>query len=292
MPATSSVEEMKSRSAVDGFHLAYDRTGNGAPVVLLHGWPGDRSDYTAVTGLLDADVVAPDLRGFGASDKHRGGDYSAQGQAASVLGLMGELGIARAVLGGYDIGSRIAQVIAQQHPDRVSELVIAPPLPGIGRRVLDPAAQQEFWYQSFHRLPLADDLLDGRPDAVRAHLRHFWTRWSGPSFTPDELVLDRLTASYGAPGSFSASIGWYRSGAATVLRSLQEMAPSSRTDTPVTVLWPEFDPLFPRAWSDRIDEWYSAATVLYVDGIGHFVPVEAPEVFADAVARAVERFPR
>ena len=57
---------------VDGFRLAYERAGSGPPVVLLHGWPGDRTDYEAVVPLLapDFDVVVPDLRGFGASDKH------------------------------------------------------------------------------------------------------------------------------------------------------------------------------------------------------------------------------
>ena len=62
-----------ARSApVDGFSLAYDRSGAGDPVVLLHGWPGDRTDYQALVPLLegDAEVVALDLRGFGASDKH------------------------------------------------------------------------------------------------------------------------------------------------------------------------------------------------------------------------------
>ncbi len=66
---------MSSRSSpVDGFRLAFDRHGPaGAPaVVLLHGWPGNRHDYRRVVPLLAdaADVVVPDLRGFGGSDKH------------------------------------------------------------------------------------------------------------------------------------------------------------------------------------------------------------------------------
>ena len=66
---------MHQETAVDGFRLAYDRTGagRGAPaVLLLHGWPGDRTDYRQVAPLLSAsaDVVVPDLRGFGESDKH------------------------------------------------------------------------------------------------------------------------------------------------------------------------------------------------------------------------------
>ena len=58
---------MPRSSPVDGFSLAYDRTGDGPPVVLLHGWPGGRSDYRLVVPQLAdaADVVVPDLRGFG-----------------------------------------------------------------------------------------------------------------------------------------------------------------------------------------------------------------------------------
>jgi dienelactone hydrolase len=66
----STVEESLQDRTVDGFRLAYDRRGRGpgAPVVLLlHGWPGDRTDYREVVPLVSAtaDVVAPDLRGFG-----------------------------------------------------------------------------------------------------------------------------------------------------------------------------------------------------------------------------------
>jgi pimeloyl-ACP methyl ester carboxylesterase len=59
-------------SPVDGFRLAYARQGSGPPVVLLHGWPGDHGDWTDVAALLGdgVDLVVPDLRGFGESDKH------------------------------------------------------------------------------------------------------------------------------------------------------------------------------------------------------------------------------
>ena len=65
---------MERSRPVDGFPLAYERAGSGPPVVLLHGWPGDRTDYEAVVPLLapEFEVVVPDLRGFGASDKHAG----------------------------------------------------------------------------------------------------------------------------------------------------------------------------------------------------------------------------
>ena len=201
---------MRQETAIDGFRLAYERTGSGLPVLLLHGWPGDRTDYREVVPLVAAaaDVIVPDLRGFGESDKHEPdpAQYNAAAQARSVIGLIDELALGRPVIGGYDIGSRIAQAIARDRPDLVRALVIAPPLPGIGDRILAPQAQREFWYQSFHNVELSTQLVDGQPDAVRAYLRHFWSHWSGPGYEPAPGHLDHLVSVYRAPGAFAASI--------------------------------------------------------------------------------------
>jgi pimeloyl-ACP methyl ester carboxylesterase len=287
------VRSVPRSAPVDGFALEYDRTGHGPPVVLLHGWPGRRTDFRAVAPLLAgrADVVVPDLRGFGGSDRHPvdpDDAYAAAGQARSVVGLLEELDLGPAVLAGYDIGSRIAQSVAQQHPERVAALVITPPVPGVGRRVLEPDAQREFWYQTFHRLPLADQLLDGSPDAVRAYLRHFWDSWSAPGWSLPDADLDALAARYAEPGAFPASLGWYRGGAGTVARSLGETPPdaAARIPTPTHVLWPAHDPLFPRTWGDRLGEFFADVTVTDLPDSGHFVPLEAPEAFADAVSAA------
>ena len=284
---------MQRSAAVDGFSLAYERHGSGAAVVLLHGWPGDHGDWREVATRLDgrADVIVPDLRGFGESDKplrDPAQAYSATGQAASVASLLGELGVGPAVIAGYDVGSRVAQQIARSNPELVRALVLAPPLPGVGDRVLSADAQREFWYQHFHRLDMIEKLIDGRAPAVRAYLEHFWSHWSGPDFTPSADELDRLTALYGAPGAFVASIGWYRAGAGTIARSLAERAPSpeGRIATPTTVLWPEHDPLFPLEWADRIDEFFSAVTLTRLPGAGHFSPLEAPDRFAEAIREA------
>ena len=285
---------MRSEAAIDGFRLAYERTGSGPAVLLLHGWPGDRTDYRAVVPLVSrsADVIVPDLRGFGGSDKHPAEparQYNAAAQARSITGLIGELGLGPVVLAGYDIGSRIAQAVARDRPDLVRALVIAPPLPGIGDRILAPQAQREFWYQAFHNLGLSAELIDGRPEAVRAYLRHFWSHWSGPAYEPDDEHLDHLVSVYGPPGAFTASIAWYRAGAGSVAASLAEKppAPQDRITVPTTVLWPEHDPLFPREWSDRIGEFFADPRLTWLDGAGHFSPLEAPGAFAAAVVAAV-----
>jgi pimeloyl-ACP methyl ester carboxylesterase len=192
---------MTFSSPVDGFRLAYDRVGSGLPVVLLHGWPGDRTDYRDLVPLLagSAQVIVPDLRGFGRSDKHLDepeAAYSGAGQARSVTGLIDELGLEPAVIVGYDVG-------------------------------------------------------------------------------------------YSPPGAFTASVGWYHSSSSPDIAYVAEIAPepAGRIDTPTTVLWQEFDAIFPREWSDRLDEFFTDVSLEMLDGVGHYTPLEAP----DRLARAVKK---
>jgi pimeloyl-ACP methyl ester carboxylesterase len=270
---------------VDGFRLRYVRRGSGAPVVLLHGWPGCWWDQHRVLELLeDCDVVVPDLRGFGGSDRHDADPvaaYSAAAQAASVLGLLDELGIERAVLHGYDVGSRVAQAVARAAPERVAALVIAPPYPSFGQRPTSREAQSEFWYQHFHRLALSEELIDGNLDAVRAYLRHFWMHWADGHDLLGPEGLDALAALYARPGAFRSSIAWYRAGAgATSQPAVPDLPP---LELPVIALVGTQDPLFPLDWSDRLELDFADVDRRVLEHVGHFVPVEAP----DAVARAI-----
>jgi len=131
-------------------------------------------------------------------------------------------------------------------------LVLAPPLPGAGERVRAP-----------------------------------WTNWSGPSFALGDERLDHPTDVYSPPGAFAASIAWYRAPEQTFASSPREKTPDreKRTAAPTTVLWPEHDPLFDRAWSDRLDDYFSDVELELLDGVGHFTPLEAPDAFAAAIAR-------
>jgi pimeloyl-ACP methyl ester carboxylesterase len=281
---------MPRSAPVDGFELAYERHGAGRPVVLLHGWPGSRRDYREVVPRLrgEADLVVPDLRGFGDSDRHADlppAAYGAPAQAASVRGLITELGLDRPVLVGYDVGSRVAQTIAREAPDELAGLVLSPPLPGVGERILTPGATREFWYQPFHQLALAERLMAPGAPAVRAYLEHFWSHWSAGGWELEAAELDRLVEAYARPGAFAASIAWYRAGAGTVAQSLAETSPppEARIATPTLVLWGSEEPLFPLAWSDRIDAFFADAKLEALPGAGHFAPLEAP----DGIARGV-----
>jgi pimeloyl-ACP methyl ester carboxylesterase len=281
---------MPRSTPVDGFALAYERHGTGRPVVLLHGWPGSRRDYRGLVPRLrdEADLVIPDLRGFGDSDRHADrplAAYGAPAQAASVRGLISELGLDRPVLVGYDVGSRVAQTIAREAPYEIAGLVLSPPLPGVGERILTADATREFWYQAFHQLALAERLMELGEPAVRAYMEHFWSHWSARDWELEPAELDRLVEAYARPGAFAASIAWYRAGAGTVAQSLAEKAPppAERIATPTLVLWGSAEPLFPLAWSDRIDAFFADAKLEALPGAGHFAPLEAP----DAIARGV-----
>lgn len=287
---------MNKSAPVDGFALAYDRRASGPassprrPVVLLHGWPGDRTDYRLVVPLLDGiDVIVPDLRGFGDSDRHQvnpEAHYSAAAQATSIAALIEELGLVQPIVAGYDIGSRIAQKLAEDRPDLVGGLVLSPPLPGVGSRVLNPESEPELWYQGFHRSGVAETLLDGDVDRVHAYLTHFWNHWSGPDFQIEQPDIDHLVHQYSRPGAFTSSIAWYRTGRGYVANALAEEAPAKqdRVAVPTEILWQEFDPLFPRDWADRIHDFFSDARLHWADGVGHFTPVEAPQLFANLIA--------
>ena len=283
---------MERSRPVDGFRLAYERAGSGPPVVLLHGWPGDRTDHAAVIPLLTADfeVVVPDLRGFGESDKHPeppAAAYSAAAQARSVLGLIEELRLERPLLAGYDVGSRIAQTIARDTRERVRALVVSPPLPGAGRRVLSPDAMREFWYQSFHQLSLIEELLDGDRAAVRAYLAHFSAPLVGPCVRAGRRAArpprgrlqpagrdDRLSRLVPGPRRHGG-LGAGGDRARRADRHARHRAVAGAR------------PALPARWSDRLDVFFSDVEVVELDGVGHFTPVEAPEAFAAAIrARA------
>ena len=232
-------------------------------MILLHGWPGDRRDYDALVRLLvnEADVIVPDLRGFGESDKYQADAeeiYSGRGQANGVIALLEELAIKGAVIGGYDVGSFVAQTVARIRPDLVRALVVSPPLPGAGKRVLELKEAKEFWYATLHQLTLAEELVDGKAEAVRAYLRRFWEHWSGPTYVVDESRLDHLAEMYSKPGAFTASMMWYRASGNPVMAYAQEEPPerSNRLATPTTILWQEHDVIFPIRWSDRLHEFF------------------------------------
>lgn len=247
-------------------------------VILVHGWPGLPSDYHLVAAeLAGATVVIPDLRGFGAAfdGDLPLADATAEAHARRLLDRLGHHD-GRTIIAGYDIGSRIAQAALRIDPSRFDGAVLTPAYPGIGDRAAAPELAPVFWYQHFHREQIAVDLIDGRRPAVESYLDHIWRSWSGPAAPGIHPRRDEVVAAYARPGAFGASIQWYRAN-----RGYAGGQPP--IDTPVVMLWPTEDPLFPLDWADRLGEHFTDVELRVVSGSGHFLPLEAPSAFADAV---------
>ena len=241
-------------------------------VVLLHGWPGAPSDYDEVVARLgDAfgPVLVPDLFG------PRHPDARLEAFAQRVLVQMREAGLERSVVVGYDIGTFIGQSLARIAPDAVAAAVLTPPYPGVGRRPLEPEHVGEAWYRFMHRLPVADAMLDGNRPAIEAYLTHFWTHWAATDDLPARPAFADVIDRYAQPGAMTAGFEWYRQNA------------RRSGETPVTVptrmLWPEQDPLFPVQWADALDDWFTDVELVVLPGVGHFVPLEAPDAVVDAI---------
>ena len=274
---------------VDGVRLHYVRQGRGAPLLLLHGWPGFWYEWAPVIPALAAqhDVIVPDLRGFAYSDKpdlpaEEG--YARAVVAEEIAGLLRQLGVDRATVVAHDIGATVAQPLARAHPDLVPRLVLFdPPYPGIGRRWREPTHVREIWYQVFHTLPWAEALVGASREATAIYLRHFLTHWS---HRPEWVSADELAHwvdAYSQPGALRGGFQYYRARERT--RTAEGEIPPARLAVPVPtlVLWGEADPVLPVAWADRLPEYFPALALERVPDVGHFMMREAPSLVVERV---------
>lgn len=283
---------MHYTKSTNGYRLAYRKNGSGRPILMVHGSPGDGHEYDKLAALVSiyAMTIVPDLRGFGQSDKHLQGGYNAfslDGQVEAVIALMEELHLRDVILVGYDIGGFTVQAVARKRPDLVAALVLAPPVPGVGRRILEVSPVNEFWHATFFRTSLVEDVFDGNPDAIRALLKIHLDGWSGPGSTVTDELLEHMVQAYSAPGAFTAGVSWFRDKRGNPISDYAaETVPEKkdRLDKPVSILWPECDPLFPSEWSDQVGQFLSNYSLKFMPGVGHFSPTEAPQIFAAEIS--------
>ncbi|MEH3118323.1 MAG: alpha/beta hydrolase [Methylorubrum populi] len=280
----------------NGVRLHIARAGTGRPLVLLHGWPEFWLTWEPVMDRL-ADrfsLIAPDLRGFGASEKPDPGPSNRAGpevHAADVIGLLDVLGIGRAGLIGHDVGASVGQALGRAHPDRLTGLFFFDcPYPGIGPRLARPEMLAEIWYQSFHLKPFAAAVVGASREICRAYIGHFLRHWAGGNPAAFDAVLDAFTDNFLAPGNLQGGFNWYLSQQAGRLAMLRGEAPVLPPITvPTCIRWGTQDPLFPYAWTDRLGETFSDLDLTPFEGAGHFPHRERPEEAAEAIAGFFER---
>ena len=275
----------------NGAALHVARTGAGRPLLLLHGWPEFWLTWEPVmTRLADRfTLYAPDLRGFGDSDKPEG-PYGPEQHATDMLALMDALGLKQAGIVGHDVGGGLMQPLARNAPDRITGLFFFDFLyPGIGPRMAEPDRLNNIWYQSFNQLEIAPAVIGATRESCRAYIGYFLKHWSHRKDAFDGAI-EAFTDNFLKPGNLAGGFAYYRGAHAGRIRMLKGGAPElSPIAVPTCVRWAEHDPLFPYAWTDRLAESFANLDLAMFPDVGHFAHREDPDRAASEIAAFFER---
>lgn len=266
--------------------------GAGPPVLLLHGYPQCHAMWHRVAPILAQGhtVVCADLRGYGASAKPAGDPdhraYAKRASAGDMVELMDRLGFARFALVGHDRGGRVAHRLALDHPDRVERsavLDIVPTRTVFAHTDRALATGYFHWFFLAQPAPLPERMIGADPDLW---LETLLARWSGtrdlaPFAGPP---LEAYRAAFRDPATIHASCEDYRA-AATIDLEHDRADADRRITCPLLVLWGEKGLMHRRF--DVLATWREKAAGP-VEGralpCGHFLPEEAPEATAEALA--------
>jgi pimeloyl-ACP methyl ester carboxylesterase len=279
-------------------NVGYAEAGpaTGLPVILLHGWPYDIYSYVDVAPLLASAgyrVIVPYLRGYGTTRFLSGGTFrSGQPSAVAVdiVALMDALKIEKATLGGFDWGARTANIMAALWPERCKAMVsVSGYLIGsqeAGKMPLPPKAELEWWYQFY----FATERGRAGYDKYRHDFSKLIWQIASPKWNFDDATFDRSAASFDNPDHVSIVIHNYRwrlalaEGESKYEDLDKRLAVGPVITVPAITLEgdangaPHPDA---SAYAKKFSGKYSHR--LIEGGIGHNLPQEAPQAFAQAV---------
>ena len=283
------MEHLTVRANGAAFHVA--QSGSGRPLLLLHGWPEFWLSWEPVMARL-ADrftLYAPDLRGFGDSDKPDG-PHGPDQHAADMLALMDALDLKQAGIVGHDVGGGLMQPLARTAPSRIAGLFLFDFVhPGIGPRMSEPDRLNNIWYQSFNQLEIAPKLVGATRESCRAYIGYFLQHWTYRKQAFDE-VIEAFTDNFMKPGNLAGGFAYYRAAHSARIRMLKgEAPPATPIDLPTCIRWAENDPLFPYAWTDRLGETFTDLDLAMFPEVGHFPHREDPDRAASEIAAFFER---
>jgi pimeloyl-ACP methyl ester carboxylesterase len=279
-------------------NVGYAEAGpaDGPAVILLHGWPYDIHAFVDVVPLLASAgfrVIAPHLRGYGttrflAADTPRNGQQAAL--ATDVIALMDALKIDKALVAGFDWGARTADIVAAIWPERVEALVsVSGYLIGsqeANSKPLPPSAELQWWYQYYFATERGRL---GYEKYRREFSKLIW-QLASPKWQFDDATFERSAASFDNPDHVAIVIHNYRwrlglaPGEAKFDELEKRLAEFPVITVPTITLEgdangaPHPDP---NAYARRFSGKYVHR--LITGGIGHNLPQEAPQAFADAI---------
>jgi haloacetate dehalogenase len=280
------------RVTVGDSELSLLTGGNGAPALLLHGYPQTHAIWHKVAPLLARrfTLVMPDLPGYGASSgpipDAANMNYSKRNTARLLSQLMSQLGHEKFLLAGHDRGGRVGFRIALDHPERVlafAPIDIGPTLFAWQTMNWERALDDYHWLFLAQPAPLPERLIGHDSDF---YVNHLLDRWAGDRDALDADAVAEYVRHFREASVIAATCADYRAGASTdVEHDNADRRAGKRIRCPVLVIWGRkylaeqaTSPLEAwRSWADDVSE-----TAL---NCGHFVAEEQPTACADALSR-------
>jgi pimeloyl-ACP methyl ester carboxylesterase len=256
-----------------GVRLRVVEVGSGAPVLLLHGLFMDNKSWDGVLGILRSDfrVIAPDLPGFGDSEKPPASryPYGIEAFAEAVCDLYGGLGMGRAAVVGHGLGGAVALTLSARHPELVSHLVLVDALCyatelDLPRRIaLTPFVGsfvfKQLWGRSTFRAMYRDTLVSTHAKVDNARIDGYYETFNTPAARGSALATLRATVD---------------------TRSV--VADTARVNARTLVVWGRTDKLYPAALGQRLARQIRGAGFKLLD-TGHAPQEEAPVELAHTI---------
>ena len=297
-PGTNTSFAPLKHIAAGVLNVAYAEAGpaDGPPVILLHGWPYDIYSFVDVAPLLASAgfrVIVPYLRGYGATH-FLSNDTVRNGQPAAIaidtIALMDALKIDKALLAGFDWGARTVNIVSTLWPERCKATVsVSGYLIGsqeAGKMPLPPSAELQWWYQFY----FATERGKVGYDKYRHDFSKLIWRLASPKWGFDDATFDRSAASFDNADHVAIVIHNYRwqlglaEGEAKYDDVEKRLAVGPVITVPTITLEGDANGaphLEPSAYAKKFSGRYEHRTI--TGGIGHNLPQEAPQAFAEAI---------
>lgn len=266
----------RSTVRANGIRMNVWTGGEGPTLVLLHGYPqtGQMWHKVSPTLMKRFNLIIPDLRGYGDSEKARSG-FDKKTMAKDIACLASELGHETFFLMGHDRGARVAHRLALDFPERVEKLIVLDIVPThtiFSRTGRELAAA--YWHWFYFQAPDLPEIM------IRNSAEPFLqTMFRSLSWRPDaidDLLFAEYLRAFTLPGTIRCGLEDYRA-AATIDYEDDERDLGTKLSCPVYTIWGQFGKM--ESLFDVVDTWKEKADNVVGKSLpcGHFIPEEAPD---------------